>query len=103
MRLSVNNATFGLSTLGKYGVVTAFGPAVCACTFGIGTVEDRPVVRDGEITVRPVLTIALSYDQRLIDTVPAAMFMRDVKELLEGKLEEYFESGFNDGDIQPAT
>lgn len=89
LRLAVNNATFGLSTLGKYGVVTAFGPCVCACTFGIGTVEERAVVRDGEITVRPIVTIALSYDHRLIDSVPAAMFMRDVKELMEGKLEDY--------------
>jgi len=89
VRLAVNRATFGLTTLGKYGVVTAFGPCLCACTFGIGTIEDRPVVRDGQVTVRPMMTIALSYDHRLIDSVPAAMFMRDVKELLEGKLEDY--------------
>jgi pyruvate/2-oxoglutarate dehydrogenase complex dihydrolipoamide acyltransferase (E2) component len=89
LRLAVNHATFGLSTLGKYGVVTAFGPCVCACTFGVGTVEDRPVVRDGQVTIRPMVTIALSFDQRILDTAPAAMFMRDVKELIEGKLEDY--------------
>ncbi len=103
LRLSFNSATFGLSTLGKYGVVTAFGPAICACTFGIGTIEDRPVVRRGEIIVKPVLTIALSYDQRLIDTIPAAMFMRDIKELLEGKLEDYLELGFGEAELQTAN
>jgi pyruvate/2-oxoglutarate dehydrogenase complex dihydrolipoamide acyltransferase (E2) component len=89
LRLTISKATFGLSSLGKYGVVTAFGPCVCACTFGIGTVEDRAVVREGQVTVRPVVTLALSYDQRILDAAPAASFMRDVKELLDGRLEDY--------------
>jgi hypothetical protein len=103
LRLAANNATFGLSTLGKYGIVTAFGPCVCACTFGVGTVEDRAVVRDGEVTVRPMMTIAMSYDHRLIDSVPAAMFLRDVKELVEGKLEDFVLVGTGDGSDSLAT
>jgi pyruvate/2-oxoglutarate dehydrogenase complex dihydrolipoamide acyltransferase (E2) component len=103
LRLAVNNATFGLTTLGKYGVVTAFGPCVCACTFGVGTVEDRAVVRDGEVCARPMMTIAMSYDHRLIDSVPAAMFLRDVKDLVEGKMEDFALVGIVDGSDSLAT
>lgn len=88
-RLAVNPATFGVSNLGKFGAFAALGPCVCACTFGIGTVEDRAVVREGNVVVRPMTTVALSFDSRILDAGPAASFMQDIQQLVEGGLPEY--------------
>lgn len=50
---------------------------------GMHNIVDRPVVVDGEIVVRPMMYVALSYDHRLIDGSNAVMFLRTIKELIE--------------------
>jgi len=50
---------------------------------GMHGVQDRPVVRDGQIVIRPMMYIALSYDHRLIDGREAVTFLRRVKEAVE--------------------
>jgi 2-oxoglutarate dehydrogenase E2 component (dihydrolipoamide succinyltransferase) len=50
---------------------------------GMHRIEDRPVVRDGQIVVRPMMYLALSYDHRLIDGREAVTFLVRVKEALE--------------------
>jgi len=50
---------------------------------GMHTIKDRPVVINGEITVRPMMYVALSYDHRIIDGRDAVQFLVTVKELLE--------------------
>jgi 2-oxoglutarate dehydrogenase E2 component (dihydrolipoamide succinyltransferase) len=50
---------------------------------GMHTIKERPVVINGEITVRPMMYIALSYDHRIIDGKDAVQFLVTVKELLE--------------------
>ena len=50
---------------------------------GMHNIIDRPVVVDGEIKVRPVMYLALSYDHRLIDGKGAVTFLVRVKEALE--------------------
>ncbi len=50
---------------------------------GMHTIKDRPVVINGEITVRPMMYIALSYDHRIVDGKDAVQFLVTVKELLE--------------------
>lgn len=82
-------ATFGLSSLGKWGIKGLIPPCVSTSTFGVGEVEERAVVRGGQIEIRPMLTIILNFDHRIIDGAPAARFMSDVKKLLEGGLENY--------------
>jgi len=82
-------STFGVSSLGKYGASAITGPCVCTSTFGVGVVEDRPIVRNGQVIVRPMLTLSLLFDHRCIDGACAARFLREVKELLEGRLEEH--------------
>lgn len=89
VRLRYMGATFGLSSLGKYSIRMIIPPCVCTSTFGIGSVEKRPVVRGGEVVVRPMLSITLNFDHRLIDGAPAARFLNDVRLLLEGGLNEY--------------
>ena len=50
---------------------------------GLHRVEDRPVVRGGQIVVRPMMYMALSYDHRLIDGKEAVTFLVRVKEAIE--------------------
>jgi pyruvate/2-oxoglutarate dehydrogenase complex dihydrolipoamide acyltransferase (E2) component len=91
VRLHYMGATFGLSSLGKFGITGLIPPCVSTITFGIGAVEERPVARNGQIEIHPMMTMVLNFDHRLIDGAPAARFMQDVKALLEGGLHKYLE------------
>jgi 2-oxoglutarate dehydrogenase E2 component (dihydrolipoamide succinyltransferase) len=50
---------------------------------GMHKIQERPMVVDGEIRVRPMMYIALSYDHRIIDGREAVQFLVTVKERLE--------------------
>jgi|TARA_R110002126_G_C10490915_1_gene504598 2-oxoglutarate dehydrogenase E2 component (dihydrolipoamide succinyltransferase) len=50
---------------------------------GMHKIQDRPVVENGEIVIRPMMYLALSYDHRLIDGRESVQFLVSVKELLE--------------------
>lgn len=50
---------------------------------GLHKVEDRPVAIHGEIIIRPMMYVALSYDHRLVDGLEAVQFLVQVKELIE--------------------
>jgi 2-oxoglutarate dehydrogenase E2 component (dihydrolipoamide succinyltransferase) len=50
---------------------------------GMHKIEERPVVEKGEIVIRPMMYVALSYDHRLIDGKDSVQFLVSVKELLE--------------------
>lgn len=50
---------------------------------GMHKIEQRPVVENGEIVIRPMMYVALSYDHRLIDGKESVQFLVSVKELLE--------------------
>lgn len=50
---------------------------------GMHKIEDRPVVENGQIVIRPMMYLALSYDHRLIDGKESVQFLVSVKELLE--------------------
>ena len=50
---------------------------------GMHNIVERPVVVDGEIVVRPIMYVALSYDHRIIDGKEAVGFLVTIKELLE--------------------
>ncbi|HEY9719322.1 MAG TPA: 2-oxo acid dehydrogenase subunit E2 [Trichormus sp.] len=92
IRLQHMGATFGLSSLGKFGIKALIPPCVSTSTFGIGELEQRPVVRDGKIEIRPVFTLTLNFDHRAIDGAPAARFLKDIISLVEGGLEQHLPS-----------
>ncbi len=46
-------------------------------------IQERPVVRDGQVVIRPMMYLALSYDHRIVDGREAVTFLRRVKELVE--------------------
>jgi len=50
---------------------------------GMHTIQERPVARDGQVVIRPMMYVALSYDHRLVDGAQAVTFLVRVKELLE--------------------
>ncbi|MEY2882501.1 MAG: 2-oxoglutarate dehydrogenase complex dihydrolipoyllysine-residue succinyltransferase [Pseudomonadota bacterium] len=50
---------------------------------GLHRIEDRPVVRDGQIVIRPMMYLALSYDHRIVDGREAVTFLVRVKDAIE--------------------
>ena len=50
---------------------------------GMHKIEDRPVVVDGEIVIRPMMYLAMSYDHRMLDGKEAVSFLVSIKEQLE--------------------
>ncbi|MEN8181110.1 MAG: 2-oxoglutarate dehydrogenase complex dihydrolipoyllysine-residue succinyltransferase [Myxococcota bacterium] len=50
---------------------------------GLHKIEERPVARDGEVVIRPMMYVALSYDHRIIDGREAVTFLVKVKECIE--------------------
>lgn len=78
-------STFTISSLGKLGGVLATPiinfPEVAIV--GVHKIEDRPAVRNGQIVVRQLMNLSISVDHRLADGWDGAMFLQDVKTLLE--------------------
>ena len=50
---------------------------------GLHGIKDRPVVVDGEIVIRPMMYLALTYDHRIVDGREAVQFLVKVKDLIE--------------------
>jgi pyruvate/2-oxoglutarate dehydrogenase complex dihydrolipoamide acyltransferase (E2) component len=83
----VSGGTFTLTNLGAVGGGWGFGTPIInqpqSAILGAGSISDRPVVRDGQIVVRPIMTYSLTFDHRIIDGAAAARFMARVTQLLE--------------------
>lgn len=89
LRRAMNPATFGLSTLGKFGLQSLLGPCVSPCIFGVGAVEMRAVPISDRIEVRPMLTLSLSADLRVLNEFDAARLLSATKMILESGLSGY--------------
>ncbi|MEK9942299.1 MAG: 2-oxo acid dehydrogenase subunit E2, partial [Gammaproteobacteria bacterium] len=50
---------------------------------GMHKIQDRPIALDGQVVIRPMMYLALSYDHRIIDGADAVSFLVSVKEALE--------------------
>jgi 2-oxoglutarate dehydrogenase E2 component (dihydrolipoamide succinyltransferase) len=50
---------------------------------GLHRIDDRPVAKDGEVVIRPMMYLALSYDHRIVDGREAVQFLRRIKEVIE--------------------
>jgi 2-oxoglutarate dehydrogenase E2 component (dihydrolipoamide succinyltransferase) len=50
---------------------------------GMHAIQERPVARQGQVVIRPMMYIALTYDHRLVDGREAVLFLRRVKEVIE--------------------
>ena len=81
----LEGGTFTISNLGMYGVerfVAVLNPPQAAI-LAVGAIEERAVVRDGEVVARPVLELTLTCDHRSVDGATASEFLRTVKQFLE--------------------
>lgn len=87
-KLSIEEMTGGTFSITNGGV---FGSMMStpilnppqAAILGMHNIVERPVVKDGQIVVRPVMFVALSYDHRIIDGRESVSFLVRVKEMLE--------------------
>jgi len=80
----ISGATFTISNLGMFGVdaFTAIIVPPQAGILAVGAASDRVVAVDGMIAIRPMMTITLSSDHRIIDGARAAQFMQELVGLL---------------------
>ncbi|MCW8857738.1 MAG: 2-oxoglutarate dehydrogenase complex dihydrolipoyllysine-residue succinyltransferase [Kangiella sp.] len=87
-KLTVEDMTGGTFTISNGGV---FGSLMAtpiinppqSGILGMNRMEDRPVVIDGEIVIRPMMNVALSYDHRIIDGRESVGFLKTIKEFIE--------------------
>jgi pyruvate dehydrogenase E2 component (dihydrolipoamide acetyltransferase) len=85
LQAEIEGGTFTVSNLGMFGVTRFMAiinppePAILA----VGATVDTPVVRDGEVVVRPIMTVTLSCDHRATSGAGGAQLLQSFKKLLE--------------------
>jgi 2-oxoglutarate dehydrogenase E2 component (dihydrolipoamide succinyltransferase) len=87
-QLTMEDLTGGTFTISNGGV---FGSLVStpilnppqSAILGMHKIQERPVVENGEIVIRPMMYLALTYDHRIIDGREAVRFLVTIKEALE--------------------
>jgi pyruvate dehydrogenase E2 component (dihydrolipoamide acetyltransferase) len=82
----MNGATFTITNLGGYHSVDWFTPIINppeAAILGVGRTVDKPVAVGGEVVVRPMMGLSLSFDHRILDGAPAAEWLAVLIDLIE--------------------
>ena len=81
----LSGGTFTISNGGVFGSLlsTPILNAPQTAILGMHSIQERPVVINQEITIRPMMYLALSYDHRLLDGKEAVTFLVSIKEQLE--------------------
>ncbi len=81
----LEDGTFTISNLGMFGIeqfVAVLNPPQAAI-LAVGATLDTPVAREGEVTVRPMMSMTLTVDHRAVDGAEGADFLRTVKQFVE--------------------
>ena len=81
----LKGGTFTITNGGVFGSMLStpiLNPPQCAI-LGMHAIKDRPIVENGQVVVRPIMYLALSYDHRLVDGRDAVQFLVTIKECLE--------------------
>jgi pyruvate dehydrogenase E2 component (dihydrolipoamide acetyltransferase) len=79
---------FTITNLGSLGV-DGFTPIINqpqAAILGVGRIVRKPVEHNGNLALREMLTLSLSFDHRIVDGAPAARFLQSVAEMIEQPL-----------------
>ena len=87
-KLTMDDLTGGTFTITNGGV---FGSLVSTpiinypqvAILGLHAIQDRPIALKGEVVIRPMMYVALSYDHRIVDGQQAVLFLVKIKELME--------------------
>jgi 2-oxoglutarate dehydrogenase E2 component (dihydrolipoamide succinyltransferase) len=77
--------TFTITNGGVYGSLlsTPIVNPPQSGVLGLHTIQDRPVAKDGQVVIRPMMYVALTYDHRIVDGREAVTFLRRIKEIIE--------------------
>lgn len=81
----LKGGTFSITNMGAVGAGTYFTPVINhpeVGILGVGTITQKPVVKNGELAVGQVLHLSLSFDHRVVDGAYAGRFLKRVMELL---------------------
>ena len=81
----MSGGTFSISNLGMFGITefTAVINPPEAAILAVGTVEDRVVAVNGEMTIRPRMRLTMSCDHRVVDGATGAKFLQTLRQNLE--------------------
>lgn len=87
-KLSLEDMTGGTFTISNGGV---FGSLLStpilnppqSAILGMHKIEERPIAENGQVVIRPMMYVALSYDHRIIDGKDSVQFLKTIKELIE--------------------
>ena len=81
----IKGSTFTLSAMGMFGIeqFTAIINQPENAILGVAAIIDKPVVEKGQIVIRPMMNVNLSYDHRTIDGAEAGKFMQTLKAFIE--------------------
>jgi 2-oxoglutarate dehydrogenase E2 component (dihydrolipoamide succinyltransferase) len=81
----MQGGTFTISNGGVFGSLlsTPILNAPQTAILGMHSIQDRPVAKDNEVVIRPMMYLAMSYDHRLLDGKEAVTFLVSIKEQLE--------------------
>ena len=79
------DGTFTISNLGMFGVDRFYAIITPpqSCILSVSAIQQRPIVREGEIAIGSLTTLGLSVDHRVLDGVKAAQFLGELRRLLE--------------------
>lgn len=81
----LQGGTFTISNGGVYGSLMStpiINPPQSGI-LGLHAIQDRPVARDGQVVIRPMMYLALTYDHRIVDGREAVTFLKRIKEAIE--------------------
>ena len=81
----LTGGTFTISNGGVYGSLlsTPIVNPPQSGILGLHTIQERPIALDGEVVIRPMMYVALTYDHRIVDGREAVGFLKTIKEVLE--------------------
>jgi pyruvate dehydrogenase E2 component (dihydrolipoamide acetyltransferase) len=91
----VAGGTFTITNLGMFGVdvfIPIINPPETAI-LAVGRVIEKPVATCGQVIIKPVMQLSLSFDHRIVDGAPAAQFLQKIKQVLESAFESVVRAG----------
>jgi len=81
----VTGGTFTITNIGMFGM-ESFTPIINqpeVAILGINTIQDTPMVVDGQVVIKPMMNLSLTADHRVVDGAIAAQFVARLKEYIE--------------------
>ncbi len=82
----MEEGTFTVTNLGMYDV-DLFIPIINppeAAILAAGRIKEKPIVAGGAMIAKPIMTLTLAYDHRILDGAPAALFLKEIKTEMQG-------------------